>query len=143
MISMDDFTDLSKFLLGIPLDDFGISDLPQDLASFYFDIVNGDTGFAALMYAWIPIVGHPASEQEAYFESQIKAAPFLWRQAQNLVMLWYTGVWDPQSSDPALAHPEPNQSYPLALVWTLAQSHPRGVTKSFGYWQYPPSEGQS
>ena len=147
-MSIADFESLSRFVLGIPLRDFGIDNLPQDLVSFYFGILDGkDAGFAKLMAAWIPIEALPASEQAARFDSDIKGDPYLWRQAQNLILLWYTAVWDPQSSDPALNSPDPTKSYPNALVWALSQwpskSHPRGVTKGFGYWQYPPTEEQS
>lgn len=143
-MSISDFESLSRFVLGIPLIELGIQDLPQSLVSFYFSILDGkDDGFAKLIAAWIPLEGLPASEQAARFESDIQGDPYLWRQAQNLVLLWYTGVWDPQSKDPALQYPDPTQSYPNALVWVLSQAHPRGVTKSFGYWQYPPTEEQS
>lgn len=143
-MSIDDFASLSRFLLGVPLPELGIQDLPQDLVSFYFGILDGkDDGFTKLMNAWLPIEGLPASEQAARFERDIKGDPYLWRQAQNLIMLWYTGVWDPASADPALRYPDPSRSYPFALVWVLSQSHPRSVTKSFGYWQYAPSEEQS
>jgi hypothetical protein len=143
-MSIDDFRSLSKFLLGVPLPEYGIGDLPQDLVAFYFDILDGkDAGFTKLIAAWIPLEGLPASEQVARFEREIQGDPYLWRQAQNLIMLWYTGVWDPGSADPALQYPDPSRSYPFALVWVLSQSHPRSVPQGFGSWEHAPSKAQS
>lgn len=144
-MSIDDFANLSKFLLGIPWPELGIQDLPQELVSFYFGILDGkDDGFRSLLTAWqTSFAKLSPADQAALLQSNIKGNTDLWKQAQKLIMLWYTGVWDPSSADPALKHPDPSQSYPLALVWVVSQSHPRGVTKSFGYWQYPPSESQS
>lgn len=142
-MSIGDFTSLSKFLLGVPLPEYGIGDLPQDLVSFYFDLLGKDDGFTKLIAAWVPIAALPASEQAACFDREIKGDPYLWRQAQNLVLLWYTGVWDPASADPALQYPDPSRSYPFALVWVLSRSHARGVPQGFGSWEHAPSEGQS
>lgn len=143
-MSIDDFTSLSRFVLGVPLPEYGIRDLPQDLVSFYFSILDGkDAGFTKLIAAWAPIAALPASEQAACFDREIKGDPYLWRQAQNLILLWYTAVWDPTSADPALAAPDPSRSYPFALVWVLSRSHPRSVPQGFGSWQNAPSEGQS
>lgn len=144
-MSSADFANLSKFLLGIPLPEFGIQDLPSDLVTFYFGILDGkDAGFQSLLTAWqTSFANLSPADQAALLESNIKDNTPLWQAAQKLIMLWYTGVWDPTSADPTLSQPDPSQSYPFALVWVVSQSHPRGITKSFGYWQYPPSESQS
>jgi hypothetical protein len=145
-MTIDDFTSLSKFLLGVPLPEFGIPDLPSDLVSFYWNILNGkDAGFARLIAAWIPIAKLPSDQQTAAFESTIKGNADLWSTAQKVIMLWYTAVWDRSITDrpildPALQYPDPDQSYPYALVWVLSQSHPQGIPQGFGYWQYSPSE---
>jgi hypothetical protein len=143
-MSRDDFASLSRFLLGIPLPELGIQDLPPDLVAFYFSILDGNDDFQSLLTAWQQSFANLSpADQAALLESNIKGNTDLWKQAQRLIMLWYTGVWDPSSDNPALKYPDPSQSYPFALVWVVSQSHPRGVTKSFGYWQYPPSEAQS
>jgi hypothetical protein len=148
-MSMNDFANLSKFLLGIPLTEFGIQDLPSDLVSFYFGILDGkapdpEFQFQLLLQTWqTQFANLSPADQAALLQQNIKDDTDFWKQAQKLIMLWYTGVWDPTSSDPTLKYPDPSQSYPFALVWVVSQSHPRGITKSFGYWQYPPSETQS
>jgi hypothetical protein len=146
MSDLDDFTNLSKFLLGLPLPDFGIQDLPADLTAFYFQLLSGsgDADFQALLGAWqIEFTPLTALGQALLLDLNIVANSDLWQRAQKLIMLWYTGVWDPASSNEALKYPDPTRSYPFTLVWVMSQSHPRSITKGFGYWQSPPSESGS
>jgi hypothetical protein len=143
-MNQDDFSSLSNFLLGIPLTKYGITALDPALAQSYFDLLrtNG-VDLSALLAAWHPIAGLPPSEQPVRFASAIQDVLSLWTQAQMLVMLWYTGVWD-QSSTISALNSRSAALYGRTLVWVLTQAqHVAGVQKSFGYWQYDPSEHQS
>jgi len=134
-MNSEDFSSLSGFLTAI-------DGIDPDLVQFYFNLLEtNEVDLSPLLAAWHPIASLPQSEQGPAFERAIRDVDALWAQAKKLTMLWYTGIWDPDSKIPALNSRDPqNYSDNLLLVWVLSQAHPRGVTQGPGVWQSPPED---
>lgn len=132
-----DFLSFSNFVLGIPLPQ--VPSLDQGLAQTYFNLLtSNNVDITQLLTTWHGITLQPKSQWPSLFQTDIASNTTLWPQAIQVTMLWYTGVWDPNSSNSALNSRNP-ALYEQTLVWVLAQAHPMGVPLGFGYWQYPPT----
>ena len=141
-MNLDDFISLSEFLLGLPWQAPlpPINDLKQhsDLAQVYMDQLTAwslqGPFMAELLTDWEGVQGQPEAQKTAWVNSIIgdpNMGP-LCLLTRQIILAWYNGFhpWIPGSQptpDPA--------NYEDALVWQLAQAHPMGVPKSFGYWQ--------
>jgi hypothetical protein len=146
-MNLNDFISLSGFLLGIPFKPPlpPINDLDPDLGQFYLDLLNKYASYVPkgsltdLASTWQSIQAQPSSQWDAQVRKLIFGTD-LNDWAQQIIYVWYTGsMWVPN-----LPSGNPNtdrdaERYERTLVWWLAQAHPMGVPKSFGYWQYPPS----
>lgn len=132
-----DFLSLSNFVLGIPLPQ--VPSLDPNLAQTYFNLLtSNNVDISTLLATWHGIASQPQSQWATLFQKEIISSNTLWPQAIQVAMLWYTGIWDGGSANPALNSRNP-ALYERTLVWVLTQAHPMGVPVSFGYWQYPPS----
>ena len=152
-MSLNDFLNLSEFLLGIPFQPPlpAITDLDPNLAQTYYTRLISDANASVIppggvtadpnwaispqkmtlmLSTWSQIAAQPAGQWQSLFNTQVQANASLWPLAQQIVMAWYTGVCAnvPRTAD----------LYEQTLVWVLAQAHPMGVPLAFGYWQYPP-----
>lgn len=140
-MNLDDFISLSEFLLGIPWQQAplpAINDLKQnsDLAQVYMTQLNTwslqGPFMEELLTTWEGIQGQPEPQKTASVNNMIMGDPNMGPLARQIILAWYNGFhpWAPgqqPTPDPA--------NYEDALVWQLAQAHPMGVPKSFGYWQ--------
>ena len=137
-----DFYYFSQFLLGIPLPQLESLNWDQSLSYVHLLQANlSQEDFAMLgklMAQWSQLNGATAEQQASIFEKNVLNNPdqSLWKAAQKVIMLWYTGAW-PGASVAALQNRDP-KNYPNLLSWILApDQHAMGVPKGQNYWNLP------
>lgn len=98
-----------------------------------------------LTQVWAGIASiKPQAALEAAVQEKIINDPAISRLAQNIIYLWYVGIWydlakDPASFAPGNDHVVDPLTYTNGLVWGEMGAHPMGFsTGTFGYWAETP-----
>jgi len=99
-----------------------------------------------LTQVWNSISGTPPPQLEAAVQAQIINNLAITRLAQNIIYMWYLGIWydlikNPNSFVPANNndHVISSTTYINGLVWGEMGAHPMGYSVGeFGYWANVP-----
>jgi hypothetical protein len=144
---MDGFLGLSAALTG-----FAVYDLQgTGVAGEYLGTLRRIVPQAAgeLLDAWREIerTTPPEGVEEAV-GARIMDDPMLGPVAQNVITLWYTGIWPPMpdawryayGASPAdVNHVVSALAYQEGLMWKAAGTHPMGAKQpGYGTWALPP-----
>ena len=95
----------------------------------------------------------PAEGREKAAATTILGDPKLGPVAKNLIMLWYTGVWNQLpdiwrrangASAKDVTHLVSGAAYRSGLQWVVAGAHPPGAShQGFGSWSLEPKRRQA
>jgi len=145
-MTLNDFANLSVVLTGYPLSTI----LPQldtqhqaeEFLVFLQTPGNVPTGqIDSLATAWQKVVagGDPVQGVKTI----IMTDPTLARLAQNIIMLWYLGVWydlgSPLTAKSFAIQVVSGKAYKNGLAWGTIGAHPMGYSEeNFGYWNTAP-----
>lgn len=99
-----------------------------------------------LTQVWNSIANTPPPQLEAAVQAQIINNLAITRLAQNIIYLWYFGIWydlakNPNSfASPNIDHVVSPTTYINGLVWGEMGAHPMGYSVgTFGYWANTPT----
>jgi hypothetical protein len=151
-MTLDEFVSLSAALTGYPVSTLQPARDTQRIAEqLYAELSLPANNIPAsqlelLTQIWNQISGTPPPGLEAAVKAKIIANLTITRLAQNIIYLWFFGIWYDLSKNPASFN-SPNNDHvvsPLAykngLVWGEMGAHPMGFsTGTFGYWANRPS----
>jgi hypothetical protein len=95
----------------------------------------------------------PAEGREKVAATTILGDPKLGPVAKNLILLWYTGVWNQLpdiwrrangASEKDVTHLVSGAAYRAGLQWVAAGAHPPGAAhQGFGSWSLEPKRRQA
>jgi hypothetical protein len=146
-MTLDEFVSLSAVLTGYPAAVLKPSrDTQQILPLLYAELtlpgnnVPADK-LASLTQIWNSISATPPPQLEAAVKAKIieNPDPVISRLAQNMIYLWYFGIWYDLGASPNNDHVVSPLSYTNGLVWGEMGAHPMGFsTGEFGYWANAP-----
>jgi hypothetical protein len=101
---------------------------------------------AELTQVWNSISGTPPPQLQAAVQAKIIENANISRLAQNIIYLWYFGIWydltkNPNSfATPNIDHVVSPLAYTNGLVWGEMGAHPMGFSVGeFGYWANVPT----
>ena len=99
-----------------------------------------------LTQAWNSIANTPPPQLPAAVQTNIIDNLDITRLAQNIIYLWYFGIWydltkNPNSfTSPNIDHVVSPLAYTNGLVWGEMGAHPMGYSiGEFGYWANKPT----
>ncbi|BAV05883.1 Membrane bound FAD containing D-sorbitol dehydrogenase [Filimonas lacunae] len=103
----------------------------------------------ALTAAWNKIADTPASDMEAAVQKDIINNLTITRLAQNIIYMWFLGIWYDLRKNPAVYFTDGTVSkdhvisalaYTNGLVWGEMGAHPMGFSNgTYGYWSQKPT----
>lgn len=151
-MTLDEFVNLSAALTGYPAGTLRPSLDTQHIAEQLFAELNLQsnnvpaTQLNELTSVWNSIAATPPADLEAKVQSSIIDNPNITRLAQNIIYLWYFGIWydlakAPDSiKSPNIDHVVSPSAYTNGLVWGEMGAHPMGYSEGhFGYWADVPT----
>lgn len=151
-MTLDEFVALSAVLTGYHADVLKPSaDTQRVSEALYAELSNADNKIPAaqlqqLTDTWRSIANTPAATMEDKVWEQIIQNPAITRLAQNIIYMWYLGIWydlskNPNSfTTPNNDHVVSSVTYINGLVWGEMGAHPMGFsTGDYGYWAKPPA----
>jgi hypothetical protein len=152
-MTLDQFVSLSAALTGYPASTLKPARDTQRIAeALYAELsVPGNNIPAAqldqLTQVWDSISATPPAQMEAAVRDKIINNLAITRLAQNIIYMWFFGIWYDLGKNPAAFIPSPNNdhvvsslAYKNGLVWGEMGAHPMGFsTGTFGYWADTPT----
>jgi hypothetical protein len=152
MMTLDEFVALSSALTGYPASTLlPARDTQKVAAALYAELsLPGNNIPAAqldqLTQVWNSISNTPPPQLEAAVNTNIIQNLAITRLAQNIIYLWYFGIWydltkNPNSfTSPNIDHVVSPLAYTNGLVWGEMGAHPMGFSVGeFGYWANVPT----
>ncbi|MGO4290269.1 hypothetical protein [Chitinophaga sp. RAB17] len=152
-MTLDEFVALSAALTGYPADVLKPARDTQGVAAaLYAELSRPENKIPPsqlnlLTQTWNIIVDNSApSEIPTEVYSNIITNIEITRLAQNIIYMWYVGIWydltkNPNSFDfPNNDHVISSLAYTNGLVWGEMGAHPMGFsTEHYGYWENVPT----
>ncbi|ASZ14479.1 sorbitol dehydrogenase family protein [Chitinophaga pendula] len=151
-MTLDEFVGLSAALTGYDADVLKPSaDTQRVSEALYAELSNPDNKISPaqlqqLTDTWNAIAHTPAAQLEDQVWQQIVQNPAINRLAQNIIYMWYLGIWydlgkNPNSfATPNNDHVVSSVAYINGLVWGEMGAHPMGFsTGDYGYWAHTPT----
>jgi hypothetical protein len=153
MMTLDEFVALSSALTGYPASTLlPARDTQKVAAALYAELSLPSNNIPAaqldqLTQVWNSISATPPPQLEAAVNTNIIQNLAITRLAQNIIYLWYFGIWYDLTKNPNSFLPLKNNDHvvsPLAytngLVWGEMGAHPMGFSVGeFGYWANVPT----
>ncbi|HZY36025.1 MAG TPA: hypothetical protein VFE53_05220 [Mucilaginibacter sp.] len=152
MMTFDEFIALSAVLTGYPASTLlPARDTQKVAAALYAELgLPGNNipaaRLAELTQVWNSISGTPPPQLQAAVQAKIIENANISRLAQNIIYLWYFGIWydltkNPNSfATPNIDHVVSPLAYTNGLVWGEMGAHPMGFSVGeFGYWANVPT----
>src|ERR1700722_7453725 len=153
MMTLDEFVSLSSALTGYPASTLlPARDTQKVAAALYAELSLASnnipqTQLDELTQVWNSISGTPPPQLEAAVQANIIDNLAITRLAQNIIYLWYFGIWYDLTKNPNSFLPLTNNDHvvsPLAytngLVWGEMGAHPMSFSVGeYGYWANVPT----
>jgi hypothetical protein len=152
MMTLDEFVALSSALTGYPASTLlPARDTQKVAAALYAELSLPSNNIPAaqldqLTQVWNSISNTPPPQLEAAVNTNIIQNLAITRLAQNIIYLWYFGIWydltkNPNSfTSPNIDHVVSPLAYTNGLVWGEMGAHPMGFSVGeFGYWANVPT----
>jgi hypothetical protein len=150
------FVALSSALTGFaPIDLEGTGNIDTHLA-FVWNVIGPAICTELLKAAQVALSHADETDRHQAITTTIWNSPRIGPVAQALVLLWYTGKWNPLSAQWQETYrweqPDPHTSavtvsanaYVESLVWAAVGAHPPGAKPGgHGSWSYPPPAAPS
>ncbi len=151
-MTLEEFVSLSAALTGYAADVLKPTfDTQLVSEQLYAELSNADNKIPAaqldeLTDVWASIASTPAADMENIVNEKIMQNKDIARLAQNIIYMWFLGIWYDLAKDPS-SFSTPNNDhvvspivYKNGLVWGEMGAHPMGFsTGNFGYWQIAPT----
>lgn len=151
-MTLDEFVALSAALTGYPADELKPARDTQGVAAaLYAELSRPENNIppnqlTLLTQTWIVIAQAPASQTYERVYNSIILNKSITRLAQNIIYMWYLGIWydltkNPNCFDfPNNDHVVSSLAYTNGLVWGEMGAHPMGFsTEHYGYWEKAPT----
>lgn len=152
MITFEQFISLSAALTGYPASTLlPVPDTQKVGEALYAELSLASNNIPAaqldeLTGVWNSISATPPPQLEAAVQQKIIENLAITRLAQNIIYLWYFGIWydltkNPNSfASPNIDHVVSSTAYINGLVWGEMGAHPMGYSVGeFGYWANVPA----
>jgi hypothetical protein len=159
-MTFNEFLNLSAALTGYPagtLKPFNDTELIAD--QLYAELSKQENNIPTeqlnlLTSTWNAISNTPPAQLEAKVKTEIIANIAIARLAQNIIYMWYLGIWYDLLKNPNSFifpdnvdknhvnqdHVVSSSVYTKGLVWGEMGAHPMGYsTGTFGYWENEPT----
>ncbi|MDO3642906.1 MAG: hypothetical protein ACTHMI_16775 [Mucilaginibacter sp.] len=145
-MTLNDFANLSVVLTGYPLSTILPQLDTQHQAEEFLEFLQTPGNVPAgemdnLAAAWQKATasGDPVQGVKTYIMADVTLA----RLAQNIIMLWYLGVWydlaTPLTTGSFAIQVISGKAYKNGLAWGTMGAHPMGYSEeNFGYWNTVP-----
>lgn len=150
-MTLDQFVALSSALTGYPVSTLKPPRDTQRIAELlYAELSKPENNIPAkqldlLAQTWISISATPAPQMEDAVRQKIIENLQITRLAQNIIYMWYLGIWYDLSKNPNCFSAKNNDhvvsslAYTNGLVWGEMGAHPMGFsTGVYGYWESAP-----
>jgi hypothetical protein len=150
-MTLDEFVGLSAALTGYPASKLKPARDTQRIAETLHAELNKAANkippsqLALLTKTWNDISNTPAAKMEAAVDEKIIKNLAISRLAQNIIYMWYLGIWYDLSKNPNcfnfpnIDHVVSSLAYTNGLVWGEMGAHPMGFsTEDYGYWENAP-----
>jgi hypothetical protein len=158
MMTLDEFVALSAALTGYPASTLlPARDTQKVAAALYAELSLASNEIPQaqldeLTQVWNSIANTPPPQLEAAVQANIINNLVITRLAQNIIYLWYLGIWyDLEKNPNSFAPPPPPKkswndhvvsplAYTNGLVWGEMGAHPMGFSVGeYGYWANVPT----
>jgi hypothetical protein len=152
MMTFEEFISLSAALTGYPASTLlPVPDTQQVGEALYAQLSLAGNNIPVaqldqLTQVWNGISATPPPQLEAAVQEQIIGNADITRLAQNIIYLWFFGIWydltkNPNSfASPNIDHVVSPLAYTNGLVWGEMGAHPMGYSVGdFGYWANIPT----
>ena len=146
-MTLDEFVSLSAALTGYPASTLKpVPDTQLIAEQLYAELSKPENNIPAsqlnlLTQVWNSISGTPPAGLEAMVKEKIIENLEITRLAQNIIYLWFFGIWYDLSKNPSsftspnIDHVVSPLTYKNGLVWGEMGAHPMGFsTGEYGYW---------
>ena len=151
MMTLDEFVSLSSALTGYPAIVLKPARDTQMIAQTLYEQLSLPSNnipaaqLDQLTQVWRQIANTPPPQLEAAVKANIIDNLAITRLAQNIIYLWFFGIWYDLTKNPAsftspnIDHVVSPLAYKNGLVWGEMGAHPMGFsTGVFGYWENVP-----